>query len=63
MKMKSYFGANGTVKLATKQGKPEQIKDVQIENEIKNFCLNCTKEKCNGDCKDIREFERRKTRQ
>ena len=54
---------NGVVKQAVKQGKKEEIRDVEKENLIKQFCLNCTKENCNGDCKDIREFEGRTTRQ
>lgn len=49
--------------LAVKQGdKMPQEKDIKRANEIKNFCLNCTKEKCSGNCKEIREFLGQKTR-
>lgn len=51
---------NGVVKLAPIQG--ERIitkKDIDESNKIKDFCLNCEKDFCNGECKDIIEFERR----
>ena len=50
----SRFNAEGTVKLAEKQGKPQKLKDVSEKNRIKEICLNCTKPKCNGNCKKIK---------
>ena len=52
-----HYLKNGVATLAVKQGDrlvPE--KDIKRANEIKDFCLNCTKPKCKGECKEIREF-------
>lgn len=52
-----HYLKNGVAMLVVKQGdKMPQEKDVKRANEIKNFCLNCTKPNCSGECKEIREF-------
>lgn len=55
MKIKpSYFNAEGTVKLAEKQGKKQKPKDVTKKNKEKEICLNCDAPKCNGSCKKMK---------
>lgn len=49
------FGADGTVSIAEKQGKPQKVKDVSNENKKKQICLNCNKPKCTGNCKKVTE--------
>lgn len=34
--------------------------DYKIDKDEADFCLNCTKEKCNGNCKDYYEYMRNK---
>ena len=50
----SLFSADGTVKLATKQGKKQRAKDVTKKNKEKEICLNCDNPECNGNCKKIK---------
>ena len=51
----SLFNADGTVKLAVKQGKKQKLKDVTKKNEEKEICLNCEDPKCNGNCKKVQK--------
>ena len=53
------FNDNGVI--ATRKNYDSPMKDKklrQFEEEKRNFCLNCTKPKCNGDCVDFRRFNR-----
>ncbi len=50
----SYFTAEGTIKLAEKQGKKQKPKDVTKKNKEKEICLNCNDPKCNGNCKKVK---------
>lgn len=47
---REYLIKNGVASQAIKQGKKQREKDVRKKNKIKDICLNCTKEKCNGNC-------------
>ena len=53
MSHSKYFNAEGTVKLAPKQGEPPKYKDVAKKSEDIQICLNCTKPRCSGFCKKI----------
>ena len=33
-----------------------------VDKDEADFCLNCTKPKCNGECKEYREFMKEKKR-
>ena len=50
----NYFNADGVVRLAEKQGKPQKPKDVTEENRKKQICLTCNKPKCKGNCKRVK---------
>nr|DAF74479.1 MAG TPA: hypothetical protein [Caudoviricetes sp.] len=56
--LQSYFSANGTIKLAIKQGRKVKDKDVTEENKRKEICLNCDAPECNGVCSKIRRKAR-----
>ena len=44
-----WFDADGTVKQAIQQGRPQRYKkDVEKKNVEKQICLNCKKPKCRG---------------
>ena len=49
----NFFNAEGTVKLAVKQGKKQRVRDVTKRNKEKEICLNCNSPKCNGNCKKV----------
>lgn len=49
-----WFAADGTVKLAEKQGKRQTPKDVSEKNRQKEICLNCDKAKRRGTCKKVK---------
>ena len=55
MNHSKYFNAEGIVKLAPKQGDPSKPKDVTKSNKEIEICLNCTRNKCSGNCKKIEE--------
>ena len=42
--------------------KLHQIDLATVDKDEADFCLNCTKPKCNGECKEYREFMREKKR-
>lgn len=52
------FDANGVVKLAPKMSERDKIKKVnEIDQKRIDFCLNCNKKRCNGNCKYIRRVK------
>ena len=55
MKHANYFNAEGVIKLAPKQGKPPRRKEADKNAEEIEICLNCTRDKCSGNCKKIEE--------
>lgn len=56
MKLTSkYFNAEGVIKLAPKQGKPPRHKEADKNADEIEICLNCTRDKCSGNCKKIEE--------
>ena len=50
-----YFTAEGVIKLAPKQGKPPRHKKADNNADEIEICLNCTRGKCSGNCKKIKE--------
>ena len=50
------FFTDGIVKTAIKQGDYVPPRDVEKENKIKDFCLNCKMPICRGNCEDFRKF-------
>lgn len=57
MSKSNYFNAEGIVKLAPKQGEPSKPKDVTKSNKEIEICLNCSRAKCTGNCKQLRKQE------
>lgn len=58
--MSSYFDSLGNIKLAPKEDKPYKPKRItEQEQKLIDFCLNCSKKKCSGDCKTIKQIKRR----
>lgn len=58
-KYNSGYFKDGVIKTATKQGEYIPPRDVERENKIKDFCLNCKMPICRGTCEDFRKFMRR----
>lgn len=61
--MKKLFNAQGyisTRKLESKRHrKARKIEDsqtIEMHPDVINFCLNCKKEKCTGNCDDIKSI-------
>ena len=54
---REYLIKNGVANQAIKQGKKQREKDVRKKNKIKDICLNCTKENCNGNCDEYRRIK------
>ena len=54
---REYLIKNGVANQAIKQGKKQREKDVRKKNKIKDICLNCTKENCNGNCAEYRRIK------
>lgn len=53
------IGYNGCVKLAPKQNeRTSYYEPVETDKRLIDFCLNCTKKKCNGNCPDFIDFRR-----
>lgn len=50
---------NGIAHTRIRQGKKVPPRDVEKENKIKDFCLNCDKPYCNGSCDEIVAFIRK----
>ena len=55
-KYNSGYLKDGVVKTAIKQGEYIPPRDVERENKIKDFCLNCKMPICRGTCEDFRKF-------
>lgn len=53
--MRRLFSADGIVRQAIQQGKPQRYeRDVKKKNAKKQICLNCKKPKCRGSCEKFR---------
>lgn len=55
MKHANYFNAEGVIKLAPQQGERKKHKPVDKNTDEIEICLNCTRDKCSGNCKKIEE--------
>ena len=52
---RGFFGVDGWVHQAEKQGRKQKyIRDVSKKNKMKDVCLYCEKEKCNGHCEHFK---------
>lgn len=48
---------NGLVKQAIKPDTPVQFKNLtDIDQKEIEFCLNCKKKKCSGECREVKEY-------
>lgn len=58
--MKEYIGGcikNGVVKTLPKPDKPLHFQEItEMEQQEIEFCLNCTREKCRGECQEFKDF-------
>lgn len=56
--MSRYVDYNGVVKLAVKQNKKSYYEAVKYDKRLVDFCLNCRKPKCNGECPEFKAYRR-----
>lgn len=62
MKNRWFNKHTGIVALRPAQGRPEKPKhNVEAKNKKKRVCLNCTKEKCTGNCANVNGETRKMT--
>ena len=54
------FDSTGAVRLAPKQGKPEKPRNTELQQELIQICLNCTKKVCHGCDRDMRFKKQRR---
>lgn len=57
-----YLSNSGIISLAPQQEECSEQKRVnpliiEYENKLRDFCLNCTKKKCRGYCKNFSDYE------
>lgn len=55
----SLFNAEGVIPTRKHYVSPMKEKKLrQYEQEKIKFCLNCIKDKCNGECREFRRYSR-----
>lgn len=56
-----YLNQNGSIKVVDESYRTKRKPRIELEEpqEIISFCLKCTRKKCNGNCKEIREFKKK----